>query len=157
MPSTELANMVMIEDPATGKLLVQKRVKNWKGYAFPGGHLEDGESVYDSAVREVREETGLIVRNLTPCGIVHWFNRNTGDRYIIFNYKTRDFEGELLSNDEGENIWMDPATLRESVLDGKTNDFHYYLPLYFGGESGRQYSEAFAGWDNDEPWEMIYR
>jgi 8-oxo-dGTP diphosphatase len=160
MPSTELANMVMIEDPATGKVLVQKRVKSWKGYSFPGGHVEDNESVYDSAVREVREETGLVVRNLTPCGIVHWFNRKTGDRFIIFNYKTRDFEGELLSNDEGENTWMDIAALREAVIGGaKTNSFHYYFRLYFGdgNDPGQICSEAFAGWDDDDPWEMVYR
>lgn len=32
-----LTNMCMIQDVLTGKVLVQKRQKNWKGYAFPGG------------------------------------------------------------------------------------------------------------------------
>lgn len=30
-------------------------------YQFPGGHLEDGESIYDCLIREIREETGILV------------------------------------------------------------------------------------------------
>ena len=67
----ELTNMVMVEDPETGRVLVQKRVKKYCGIAFPGGHVEDGESIYDSAVREIREETGLEIRDLKACGYIH--------------------------------------------------------------------------------------
>jgi 8-oxo-dGTP diphosphatase len=56
--------MVMIQNKHTGKVLVQDRVKSWKGLSFPGGHVENGESFYDCAVREVKEETGLEVRDL---------------------------------------------------------------------------------------------
>ena len=40
----ELTNMVMIENPDNGQVLVQKRVKYWTGVTFPGGHIEKGES-----------------------------------------------------------------------------------------------------------------
>ena len=62
--TVELTNMVMVKDESTGKLLVQERVKSWKGISFPGGHVEPGESFVDSAIREVKEETGLDIRNL---------------------------------------------------------------------------------------------
>lgn len=58
MPKTEITNMVMVQHPETGMVLVQNRIKSWQGIAFPGGHAEPGESIYDSAVREIREETG---------------------------------------------------------------------------------------------------
>ena len=61
MPKIEMTNMVMIQDNQTDKVLVQNRVKSWRGLSFPGGHVEDNESIVDSAVREVREETGLEV------------------------------------------------------------------------------------------------
>jgi 8-oxo-dGTP diphosphatase len=154
MPTSELTTMVMITDPATGKVLVQKRVKNWKGYAFPGGHIDDGESFYDCAVREVREETGLTIRHLKSCGLVHWFNNKTGDRMMIFLYKTSDYEGEILSNDEGENFWMDIADLRAALNRGKqTNSFYVYQPLFFEDT----YREAFCSWNDEQPWEMAYR
>ncbi len=54
----ELTNLCMIKDG--DKYLLQNRVKkDWQGYTFPGGHIEPGESIVQSAIREVKEETGL--------------------------------------------------------------------------------------------------
>lgn len=44
------------------KILLQDRVKkDWSGLTFPGGHVEKGESFVQSVIREVYEETGLII------------------------------------------------------------------------------------------------
>ena len=57
--SCVLTNMCMVEDEI-GRVLVQQRVdKNWSGIAFTGGHVEPGESLTESVIREVKEETGL--------------------------------------------------------------------------------------------------
>lgn len=46
-------------------LLVKRRYPPSKGYwSIPGGHLREGESVYDAALRELAEETGLRGRPL---------------------------------------------------------------------------------------------
>lgn len=40
--------------------LLQDRVKeDWKGYTLPGGHVEEGESIIEAVIREMKEETGL--------------------------------------------------------------------------------------------------
>jgi 8-oxo-dGTP diphosphatase len=154
MDKVELTTMVMIENSDTGEVLVQERVKSWKGYAFPGGHVEDGESLYDCAVREVLEETGLTVCDLQSCGLVHWFHRETGDRMFIFLYKTTAFEGMLRQCDEGKNAWMSVAALRTALSSGKqTNSFYVYQPLFFE----EHYSEAFCAWSDGEPLQMEYR
>ena len=70
----------MIYNKSTGKVCVLDREKGWPGLTFPGGHTEWGESFYDSAVREAKEETGLDVSKLIPCGTVHWANKQSGER-----------------------------------------------------------------------------
>ena len=54
-------NLVMVYDKQ-GNILVQDRKDpSWPGICFPGGHVEPGESFVASAIREVKEETGLTV------------------------------------------------------------------------------------------------
>lgn len=150
MAKIELTNMVMIEDKKTGKVLVQNRIKSWKGLSFPGGHVEANESFYDSAVREVKEETGLDVSGLKPCGVIHWLNTDTQDRYLVFLYKTTEFCGEYLSaSDEGENIWM---TLEELEASQSDNGIQKYIPMF--RENG--YSEAYGPWNEREPEKIFY-
>lgn len=81
MPKLEITNMVMVQDPINGKVVVQERIKSWCGISFPGGHIEPGESICDSAVREIKEETGLDIKNLKACGLMHWFNDKSENRY----------------------------------------------------------------------------
>lgn len=99
----ELVNMCMISDK-DGNILVQNRVKSWRGIAFPGGHVEKYESIVDSVIREIKEETGLTIWDVELCGIKQWFSDDV--RSVCFLFKTSRFEGELKSNDEGENFWI---------------------------------------------------
>ena len=151
MPKTELTTMVMLTDEKSGCVLVQDRIKNWKGWSFPGGHVEPNESFVDCAVREVREETGLDAHNLKACGVIHWLNTKTFDRYIVFLYKTSDFSGELLPVcDEGKNHWVPLDNLRNTPSE---NGAHKYLPMFLED----RYCEAFGAWSDDEPWEIVYQ
>jgi len=108
MEYVELTNMCLIENLAEDTVLVQNRIKgNWTGIAFPGGHLEQGEAIVDSVIREIKEETGLTVKDLRLCGIKDWYNEEKNRRYLVFLFKTSTFEGEIIEQgDEGQVSWV---------------------------------------------------
>lgn len=147
----EFTTMVMVEDKAAGKVLVQERVKSWTGLSFPGGHVEPFESFADGAIREVKEETGLEIRNLRQCGVIHWVHRTRPDRYIVFLYKTSDFSGELISEtDEGRVFWMSLDKLKAMNL---SKNFENYIPMF----TDDKYNELYGLWSEDEQDEVIYK
>ncbi len=149
--TVEFTNMVMVEDKAAGKVLVQERRKSWTGLSFPGGHVEQGESIVDSAIREVKEETGLNIQNLHHCGVIHWVHKTRSDRYIVFLYKTNDFSGELLAEtDEGRVFWISIDELKSEKL---SKNFENYIPMF----TNDSLNEAYGLWHEDEPDTLIYK
>ena len=106
--TTELTVLCLIQKD--GKILLQNRVKtDWQGYAFPGGHIEVGESIVDAVVREVREETGLTIYNPTLCGVKQFplkGGKYENGRYLVFLFRADQFTGEVTSSDEGEMRWI---------------------------------------------------
>lgn len=120
----ELTVLCMVYDDH--KILLQNRVKSdWKGYTFPGGHVEKGESFVEATIREIKEETGLTVKNLQLCGIKQ-FPIDHG-RYIVLLYKTNQYEGHLISSQEGEMKWIDRKNLENIEL---VEDFMELLQVF---------------------------
>ena len=132
----ELMNMCVLRRGS--KVLVQNRTDpNWPGVAFPGGHVEKGESFTDAVIREVFEETGLKIFSPMLCGIKDWSN-DDGSRYMVLFYKTNHFEGTLSSSDEGEVRWIELEEMKkmnladgmdkmlEVFLDEKINEYFFY-------------------------------
>lgn len=99
------------------KVLVQERTKkDWPGLTFPGGHVEKGESFHDAVVREVKEETGLELKNPILCGIEEFKQLNKEDRHIILYYKCNKFKGRLKSSKEGKVFWIERKDLLKANL-----------------------------------------
>ena len=116
---TILTNLCMVEDLENGKVVLQyrspERYKKWSGYAFPGGHIEEGESLAESVIREVYEETGLTIADPKLVAVKDW-EPDEGGRYIVFCYKATEFTGQLRSSEEGEVSWVEKDQLEQLDL-----------------------------------------
>ena len=127
---TELCNMCMISD-GSGRVLVQERLPKpsnpWSGLTFPGGHVEPGETVVASVIREVQEETGLTVSNLQNCGYIQWYNPIKQSQYFVFLFKTSTFSGELTGSVEGNVKWM---TFPEMLAGKLAPNMTKYLSVF---------------------------
>ena len=85
--------------------------------ATPGGHVDDGESFEDAAVREFHEETGLIGKN--PKEILH----NTYRGYDSKTYLIDSFKGKLKSNGELIGLkWYHMSDMPWDQLTDYTHD-----------------------------------
>ena len=133
MEEVELTNMCMVCD-GKGNVLVQNKKgdRTWHGWNFPGGHVEQGEFVTPSVLREIREETGLTIENPKLCGSKELQKQQDGKRFIVFLYVASRFSGELRSSDEGDVFWYPLSELKRSkeLADG----FSEMLPVFTSDE-----------------------
>ena len=61
------------------------------GSSPTGGHIEAHEGLVESVIREVKEETGLTIKNPKLVGMKHFYTTDN-ERYLVFLYRTSDFE-----------------------------------------------------------------
>ncbi len=97
-----------------GAYLMMHRVKKvndenrdkWIGI---GGKLEEAETPYDAARREILEETGLVANELFYRGIITFVSDIYGTEYMHL-FTTDQFSGELKAEcDEGNLEWVEKS------------------------------------------------
>lgn len=102
----ELLRFAVIIAKTDGKWVFCKH-KDRNTYEFPGGHRESGETILETAKRELQEETGAIDFTLTPvCAYAvkgkTAVNKNEDDETfgMLFTSNIHSFEKELHSEIE---------------------------------------------------------
>ena len=128
-----------------GNVLVQNKVDNpaWSGWNFPGGHVEKGEYVTPSVIREMREETGLTIEAPRLCGIKEFHKLKDGKRFIVFLYTADRFTGKLKASSEGEIFWYPLAEL--AGADKLADGFDEMLPVFMNDKLSELCYERTAG------------
>lgn len=121
-----------------------------------GGHVEPGETVYESAQREILEETGLWVPRLTLRGLLHIAGPREGERETAPGVLIALFTGQAPSRQvrpsaEGELVWcsLDALPIGELVQD---------LPLLLGHLFGpTPESFLYGSYTVNAQGEMVFR
>ena len=77
-------------------------------WSIPGGVLEVGELVSEAAVREAREETGLVVEPVELLGVYDRVLRNAEQRvqyhYVLIDFLCRRVAGELAAASDATEV-----------------------------------------------------
>ena len=85
----------------------------WNGL---GGKFENGESPEDCAIRELKEETGLSIKNPILKGFITFPNFDGVDDWYVFVFIINEFSGELINSPEGHLEWIDNDKLPDLNL-----------------------------------------
>ena len=78
---------------------------------FPAVMLKNKSLV----IREVKEETGLVIKHPKLCGI-KWWEVKRNKRYVVLLFKTDEYSGTLKSSGEGKVFWTKLETLKTMKL-----------------------------------------
>lgn len=117
-----------------------------------GGHIEANEDAYQGALREVREETGLLLQALTQRGVIHVAGQAGQPGVMLVVFCAEALTAQVYPSREGALEWhpLDALPYAEMV-----EDLPHLLPLLFDAEHPDQM--VYGHYASDETGEIQFR
>ena len=110
MEYTHLVSVAALVTNDEGKILLVN--SPWRGWEYPGGLIEPGESFEAALKREIREESGVEAEITGFVGIC----KNLGGNIVNIDFTARYTGGELTTSDESTEVgWFTPEAAMEMV------------------------------------------
>ena len=119
-----LASIYLIIKNNEGKILLQRRqgTKLWPGFlALPAGHVDEGENVYDAAIREAIEELSITItkQDIVDSFVVNRRNKSLSPYFDVY-FEISSYEGKIKINEPekcSELKWVDINNLPNDMID----------------------------------------
>lgn len=115
-PIRKAVRCYLIKDNEVVVTKYKKGNKKEGYYDIPGGKIEEGESPKQTAIREMKEETGIEIQNLKYKGImtIEYPNR----MFIFDTFISKEYEGEPQEFEKNTSEWIDIDELlkKEKIL-----------------------------------------
>ena len=108
----------------------------WNGF---GGKVEEKESILEGAIREVREESGLVLdpNDVNKIGTIH-FERKSHEVHPyseVHIYEARKYSGEIMESEEMSPKWFEIQQLPEQMWP----DAVFWLPYVLRNQTFTAY------------------
>ena len=118
-------------------LLIERGDEPYKGcWAFPGGFMNIDETAEQGALRELNEETGLVIDNLKQIGAYSAVNRDPRDRVVTIAFYTITKKSDVKGSDDAAKAqWFpldkvpplafDHDQILRDAIDKMKKDIHF--------------------------------
>ena len=105
------AGALIFDNTKNKILLVQSKGNFW---GIPKGTVKENEHIYDSAIREVKEETGITI---SPSDFINTYHVNNKGTYfhIQMNECEVDVQTEMIDNDANGIGWINLTCLNDLI------------------------------------------
>ena len=115
------ADLVVLVGPISDRkvLLVKRAYPPFAGtYAIPGGHLEEGESPHEAAVRELQEETGIVVEGVDFVGLYTGSTRDPrlSDSFVFVHHIDGPAPKAIAGSDAAKAEWISLDHIAEGLV-----------------------------------------
>lgn len=137
MPEVKNEAAAVVVVNKLGQVLILKRASHSATYPnhwnFPGGSLDEGETPSEAAIRELREETGLIVSK----PYLNHFETRTLPKITIYYFITGEYQGQVAINSESSDYkWVFLNELEEfnmiPMSPQVVENIKYYMEVLYG-------------------------
>lgn len=128
----QVTTLAIIEDGKRALLAMKKRGFGegwWNGY---GGKVQEGESIEEAMVRELREESGIVAITYNERAVIEFFFKGTDKEVEMHIFEISEYEGEPKETDEMSPKWF----LKDDIpYDQMWPADRNWMPLFFEGKN----------------------
>src|SRR3989344_8497826 len=118
---------LLVEEETEGRLVLNQ----------PAGHLDEGESLMEAAVRETLEETAWHFEPQALLGVYRWPHPTKGITYLRFAFigqVTRHEPERTLDDGIVRAVWMSPQEIRAEKTRHRSPQVERCLNDYLAGQ-----------------------
>lgn len=139
IPTHTLGAGALITNEHNQVLMIKEH--GMKGYKLPGGHIELGEGIEESVVRETFEETGIEATFVSVVGMAtrHPYQFGKSNLYFVCHLVAQTQEIEIQDTDEiAEAKWVD---IQEFINDMSNFPFNRHMIESLVGKQGLEMTQ----------------